>query len=81
MFRTHHIGGFTLIELLASTTVLAIGLVVAIPTFERLRANAQLTASGNALLADLTFARTHALQSSVQTIVCPTEDGLSLIHI
>jgi len=76
MFRTRQTEGFSLIELLISTAVLSIGLTMAIPTFQQLRANSQLRASSNTLLAEMMFARTQALKFGVQTIVCPSRDGL-----
>lgn len=62
---------FTLIELLVALLVTAIVLMVAVPSFQTTLMNGKLSASTNALVNALNFARSKALYQASNMIVCP----------
>ncbi|WP_157511094.1 GspH/FimT family pseudopilin [Frateuria sp. Soil773] len=69
--------GFTMIELMVTIAVLAILMTIAVPSFNNsIRRNDVSTAS-NALLADLSYARTEAVTRHSTVSMCPSTDGTS----
>ncbi|WP_266181149.1 GspH/FimT family pseudopilin [Dyella humicola] len=70
-----HAKGVTLIELMVTLAIMAILAVFAVPAFrDSIRRN-QVASSSNALLADLSYARTEAANRGLAVSVCPTTDG------
>ena len=70
-----HVKGVTLIELMVTLAIMAILAVFAVPAFrDSIRRN-QVTASSNALLADLGYARAEAANRGLVVSVCPSQDG------
>lgn len=71
------VGGFTLIELLVTLAILALALVLAVPSFQGIIARNRLTAAANELVATLQIARTEAIRRNKRVVICPSTDGSS----
>lgn len=69
--------GVTLIELLVTLAVMAILAVIAMPSLRNTIRSNQVATANNALLADLSYARTEAVNRGLIVSVCPSSDGLS----
>lgn len=66
--------GFSIVELMVALTVAAILLVVAAPSFrDALRRN-KVSAASNALLADIAYARSEAINRGNIVSICPSAD-------
>jgi type IV fimbrial biogenesis protein FimT len=63
--------GFTLIELVVTVCVLAILLVIALPSYQTMILNNRLTASTDSLIGDLNYARSVALNDNTNINICP----------
>ena len=68
--------GVTLIELLVTLAVMAILAVIAMPSLRNTIRSNQVATANNALLADLSYARTEAVNRGLIVSVCPSQDGL-----
>ncbi len=62
--------GFTLIELLVTVVILSILSSVGIPSFTKMIKNSRQSATYNALISDLSFARSEAVKRSSMVVVC-----------
>lgn len=69
--------GFTLIELMVTIFVLAILLAIAVPSFRGVIHRSDVSAASNALLADISYARTEAINRGTYASICPSTDGTS----
>ncbi len=69
--------GITLIELLITIVVLAIGVTLAIPSFNSLTRNNQITTASNNLVRALQLARSEAVKRSAPVTVCRSTDQAS----
>ena len=69
--------GFTLLELMVTLTVAAVLAVVAIPSFRDLLRKNRVSSANNALLADLSYARSEAITRGSIVSICPSSDGSS----
>jgi type IV fimbrial biogenesis protein FimT len=69
--------GFTLVELMVTLAVLAILTMVAVPSFRDTIRRNRVSAASNALLADLRYARTEAINRGQLVSLCPSSDGSS----
>lgn len=67
--------GFTLVELMVTLAVLAILTMVAVPSFRDTIRRNRVSAASNALLADLRYARTEAINRGQLVSLCPSSDG------
>lgn len=67
--------GLTLIEMLVAISLLAVVLTTAIPAFGRFMVQQQLTASANALVGHLQYARNEAVIRRTRVAACPSLDG------
>lgn len=67
--------GFTLIELVMTIAILAILLVVAIPSFRALIINNRITTQANEFVSDVTYARAEAVRRNTRITVCKSADG------
>jgi len=78
--RTRHLAGhsrgLTLIELLTVMSILAVLLVLATPSFNALAASTQLSSAKNQLILGLQRARSEAVTSGRNVVLCPSRDGL-----
>lgn len=66
----HTQSGFTFIELLIVIAIVAIGLVLALPSFSDAIERNRIAAQTNELMAAFNFARTEAIRSNAQVVVC-----------
>ena len=64
------IKGFTLIELMVALVVLSILTSVGVPSFSKMIKNSRQSATYNALISDLSFARSEAVKRSNVVVVC-----------
>ncbi|MFC5741597.1 GspH/FimT family pseudopilin [Dyella tabacisoli] len=67
--------GFTLIELMVTLAVLAILMMIAVPSYRDLTRRNYVSSASNALLADLSYARTEAANRGTFVSVCSSTDG------
>ncbi|WP_239142605.1 GspH/FimT family pseudopilin [Variovorax sp. WS11] len=67
--------GFTLIELMVTITVLAILLVVAVPSFDGVRLSSRLTSYATDLMASSQLARTEAIKRNAPVTLCVSSNG------
>ena len=68
--RLRHANGFTLIELIVTLAVASILIGTGVPAFSNLIADGRQTASYNALVSDLHYARSEAVKRSKTVVVC-----------
>lgn len=66
--------GFTLAELLITIAVLAVLVTIAVPSMQEFVRKNRVTTQINALLADLTFARSEAIKRATTVRVCNSKD-------
>ena len=67
--------GFTLIELMIVMVIVAIFVTVGVPNFQNLISDNRLSTQTNRIVASLQFARSEALKTGTQVIVCRSTDG------
>jgi type IV fimbrial biogenesis protein FimT len=67
--------GFTLVELMVTLAVMAILLVIAVPSFRDVLRRNQVSSASNALLANLSYARSEAIDRGQLVSMCPSADG------
>ena len=65
--------GFTLIELLVTLAIAVVLAMVAVPSFEAFRRNAQLTSASNSLMAGLNAARSEAMKKGTNAMLSPVD--------
>ena len=68
-------GGFTVTELLVVITIMAMLLVLAVPSFRDSSLGSQLRSSSNNLLASARFARSEAIKRNSAVTLCVSADG------
>lgn len=69
--------GFSLLELMVTTTVMAILLAIALPSFRDVIHRNQVSSASNELLASLAYARTEAITRGQLVSMCPSSSGTS----
>jgi len=67
--------GFTLLELMVTMMVASILMIVAAPSFRDLIRRSKVNSASNALLADLSYARSEAIARGVVVSLCPSSNG------
>ena len=67
--------GFTLIELMVGLAVMALLMMVAVPSFQSTIASSRVTTVTNDLVGALAVARTEAIRRGVRVTVCASDDG------
>ncbi|MBD8898103.1 GspH/FimT family pseudopilin [Rhodanobacter sp. DHG33] len=67
--------GFTLIELMVTLVILAVLTMIALPSFRDTIRRSQVSASSNALLADISYARSEAIDRGQVVTMCPSTTG------
>jgi type IV fimbrial biogenesis protein FimT len=71
--------GFTLIELMVTLAVMALLMLVAVPSFQSTIASSRVTTVTNDLVGALASARTEAIRRGVRVTVCASADGASCL--
>ena len=74
---SHQQRGFTLTELLITLTVAAIGLSIAVPSFQSTVNNNRRATAVNQLVSALHMARSEAVTRNMQVAMCPSANGQS----
>jgi type IV fimbrial biogenesis protein FimT len=69
--------GFTLIEMMVTVAVLAILMAIAVPSFTNVMRRSDVTSATNALLADISYARSEAANRHTTVSICPSSNGTS----
>lgn len=69
--------GLTFIELLAATAIAAILMAIAAPSFSEMLQGHRLTAHINQLISHMHYARSLAVNSNKNVIVCVSPDGMT----
>jgi len=77
MHTPKHARGFTLIELMVTLAVLAILTMIALPSFRDTIRRNRVNSASNALLADLNYARTEAIDRGQVVTMCPSSNASS----
>lgn len=72
-----HNAGFTLIELMVAISILAIVLGLGVPSLQRLIESNRISAVTNDLVAALQFARSEAIKTGTNMVVCSSDDELT----
>ena len=67
--------GFTLIELMVTVAIAAVLMMVAVPSLNTYRRNAELTSITNTLVASINTARGEALKRGLSAMVVPVNNG------
>jgi type IV fimbrial biogenesis protein FimT len=67
--------GFTLLELMITLAVVSILMVLAAPSFRDLIRRSKVNSASNALLADLSYARSEAIARGAIVSLCPSSNG------
>ena len=75
--RGFNIRGFTMIELLVTISIATIMMTVAIPSFIDFIRNSRLTSQTNDFVLALTYAKSEAVKSAQEAVVCSSSDGTS----
>lgn len=73
--RKVYAGGMTMIELMVVTVVLAILMMIAVPSFRDASLGSRLSAAANNLLASAQFARSEAIKRNLAVTLCASADG------
>ena len=69
--------GFTLLEMMVAVTVLLIGLMVAVPSFQSLNVDSALTSDAQRMTSLINYARTEAIKLNRYVVICNTSNGTS----
>lgn len=73
--------GFNLVELLVVTTIAALLMGIAIPSYRYVTNSSRVSSEVNDLLGDMTLARAEAIRQGQPVTVCPTKDGTTCNNI
>jgi len=68
--------GFTMLELMITLSIAAILAATAVPSFQSLMTQSQLTTQTNELVGSLHYARSEAVKRGMRVTVCTSSDGL-----
>jgi type IV fimbrial biogenesis protein FimT len=77
MRSRHTAAGFTLIESMVAVSLMAVLLMIAVPSFNNAALGSQLRASANDLAAAAFLARSEAIKRNAVVTLCMSEDGES----
>jgi type IV fimbrial biogenesis protein FimT len=69
--------GFSLTELMVVVAIVAILLVIGVPSYRYVTNSYRMSSEVNGLLGDLMYARTEAIKEGVQVTACPSPDGIN----
>jgi type IV fimbrial biogenesis protein FimT len=73
--------GFTLIELMVVLIVAAILAALAVPNMRTLIQDGRLTSQANDFVADISVARSHAINRPATVVICPSNTGTSCLPL
>lgn len=73
--RKAYASGVTVIELMVVTVVLAVLMLIAVPSFRDASLGSRLSAAANDLLASVQLARSEAIKRNVAVTLCASADG------
>ena len=65
--------GFTLIELLITVAIIAVAMLIAVPSMSSFQRNAELASTTNGLLASINTARSEAMKRGMNAMVRPVD--------
>jgi type IV fimbrial biogenesis protein FimT len=69
--------GFTMVELVVVMSIVAILLVIGVPSFKYMTIANRISSEANGLIGDMQFARAEGIKEGHQVVVCATTDGLT----
>lgn len=72
--KTKHTHGFTIIELLITVVIAGILTIIVLPGMQNLLSGERLTSYTNALLNDMMYARSKAVEENVFVFLCASND-------
>ncbi len=76
LFKMHtKQSGFTLLELMLVITLMAVLLVVGLPSLQDFVRNSRMSSSANDIISDFNFARSEAVKRRVAVTLCKSQDG------
>jgi type IV fimbrial biogenesis protein FimT len=75
MTSKRHTSGFTMMELIVTMSIVAILLMIGIPSFRYVTASNRISTEVNGLLGDMQFARSEAVKEGLWVTVCSSNDG------
>ena len=75
--RRSRASGFSLIELMVTIAIVAILLALGLPSFEGSMRSNRVATTTNEMLASLALARSEAIRSSRDSVLCASDDGLA----
>lgn len=75
MFKTHENSGFTLIELMVTIAILAITVMIAVPSFQGVIASNQLQEARDSLRTAIQYAKSEAVARNRVVSICPSANG------
>lgn len=73
------VSGFTLIELVVTLAIVAVLVVITIPSFRLLIDRQRVVSEVNSFVADLRYARSEALKRGLSVSICPSTTGTTCL--
>ncbi|MGH8611707.1 MAG: GspH/FimT family pseudopilin [Gammaproteobacteria bacterium] len=75
--NTLNASGFTLIELMVTVAIIAIGLTIAVPSFQQVIMNNRMATQANNFLGSINLARSEAVKRGRRVALCKTANPLA----
>jgi type IV fimbrial biogenesis protein FimT len=73
--------GFTLTEMMVVIAIVAILMMIAVPSYKYISNSYRMTGEVNGLLGDAQFARSEAIKEGQQIILCTSTDGVTCANV
>ncbi len=77
ILKTKNINGFSIIELMLSIALLAVVVVLGVPSFSQVIESNNLITKNNLLVGDLNIARSEAIKRGQNITLCKSIDGVN----